>query len=121
LCGDITKIRELIKKWDGIKVHLTMYGENHTNTIEDIKENNSDSILIIVGGAKVPRYIYSNVDFNTSIGWQPHSEVAALSIFLNTLIGDEFLYKKYSNSDMSIPQGNSKSDRSERFRKNINN
>lgn len=117
----VTKILDLIKKWQGTKVHLTMYGEKHPNTIEDIKQHSGEDLLVIVGGTKVPRYVYSNVDFNTSIGWQPHSEVAALAIFLNNLTGDKFLYKKYEGAEMSIPRGNTKSVRSDRFRRNKDN
>lgn len=113
-----TEVLALIKKWPGTKVHLTMYGENHQQTISDLKQHGDEDLLIIVGGAKVPRYVYSNVDFNTSIGWQPHSEVAALAIFLNSILGDEFLYYKYISGEMSIPEGNQKSIRSERFKKN---
>lgn len=114
----VTKVLALLKKWPGTKVHLTMYGENHQQTIDELKQHSSEDLLIIVGGAKVPRYVYSNVDFNTSIGWQPHSEVAALAIFLNNLLGDEFLYHKYVEGEMSIPEGNEKSKRSERFKRN---
>ncbi|MHA2031021.1 MAG: tRNA (cytidine(56)-2'-O)-methyltransferase [Candidatus Kariarchaeaceae archaeon] len=109
------KISETVKKWNGIKVHLTMYGENHNQTIHDIKNHEDEDILIIVGGAKVPRYIYSLVDFNTSIGWQPHSEVAAISIFLYELLGSKNLYHQYDGAEISIEKGNSKSSRSERF------
>ena len=113
----ITKVLELLKKWQGTKVHLTMYGEDHQLTLMDLKQHGKDDLLIIVGGAKVPRYIYSNVDFNTSIGWQPHSEVAALAIFLHDLLGNEYLYHKYVDGEMSIPEGNIKSKRSQRFKK----
>ncbi|MFV2015186.1 MAG: tRNA (cytidine(56)-2'-O)-methyltransferase [Candidatus Heimdallarchaeota archaeon] len=113
----VDRILELFKKWSGTKVHLTMYGEKHRLTIDDLKHHGGEDLLIIVGGAKVPRYVYTNVDFNTSIGWQPHSEVAALAIFLNNLLGDEYLYTKYSDSEMTIPEGNRKSIRSERFKK----
>ncbi len=113
----VTKVLALIKEWSGIKVHLTMYGENHQETINDLKQHGAEDLLIIVGGAKVSRYVYSNVDFNTSIGWQPHSEVAALAIFLNNLLGDQFLYHKYANGEISIPKNNIKSQRSKRFKK----
>ncbi len=109
------KPQKLIKNWDGIKIHLTMYGENHNDTIQTLKKYPESNVLIIVGGAKVPRYVYSLSDFNTAIGWQPHSEVAALSVFLIELLGSENLYKKYSDSKMSIEMGNPKSSRSDKF------
>ncbi|OLS25719.1 MAG: tRNA (cytidine(56)-2'-O)-methyltransferase [Candidatus Heimdallarchaeota archaeon LC_2] len=109
------KPQQIIKSWDGIKIHLTMYGENHQDTIQTLKKYPNENILLIVGGAKVPRYIYSLSDFNTAIGWQPHSEVAALSIFLFQLLGSDKLYEQNSNAKMNIKMGNSKSTRSGKF------
>lgn len=110
-----TKVKSFITNWKGIKIHLTMYGEPHMQTIESLNKYPLDDILIIVGGSKVPRYIYSLVDFNTSIGWQPHSEVAAIGILLYEINGTEYLYKKYKDAKMEIPANNSKSIRSGRF------
>jgi tRNA (cytidine56-2'-O)-methyltransferase len=38
--------------------------------------------MIVVGAEKVPREVYDIATINVSIGNQPHSEVAALAIFL---------------------------------------
>ena len=73
--------KNFIKNWDGTKVHLTMYGEELEKTIKKIDKNKD--LLIIVGAEKVPSHIYEMADFNISIGNQPHSEVAALAIFLD--------------------------------------
>ncbi|WEU40681.1 MAG: tRNA (cytidine(56)-2'-O)-methyltransferase [Candidatus Odinarchaeum yellowstonii] len=73
-------IREFKNK--GFKiVHLTMYGIPVKQKISELK--NFKDILLIVGGAKVPREVYDLADYNISIGSQPHSEVAALAIFLH--------------------------------------
>jgi len=73
--------KKVIRDWNGIIVHLTMYGEELKKTINRINKNRD--LLIIVGAEKVPPYIYEKADFNISIGNQPHSEVAALAIFLD--------------------------------------
>ena len=73
--------KKVIRDWNGIIVHLTMYGEELKKTINRINKNRD--LLIIVGAEKVPPYIYEKADFNISIGNQPHSEVAALAIFFD--------------------------------------
>ena len=69
------------KKSEGFYVvHLTMYGlpfEDHTESLKKKK-----NILVIVGGEKVERIFYDVADLNLSVGSQPHSEVAAVGIFL---------------------------------------
>ncbi|MDY6777306.1 MAG: tRNA (cytidine(56)-2'-O)-methyltransferase [Candidatus Nanohaloarchaea archaeon] len=71
--------RNIIRNFDGTSVHLTMYGrdfQQHLNTCR------TDDLLVVVGSQKVPRDIYDMVDHNLAVGHQPHSEVAALGIFL---------------------------------------
>lgn len=72
-----------IEEFDGIKVHLTMYGIPLKQRIEEIKR--ADRVLAIVGAEKVPRAVYEKVDYNISITSQPHSEVAALALMLSEL------------------------------------
>lgn len=74
---------EEIEKFDGIKVHLTMYGIPLEKRIEEIRKFND--IMIIVGSEKVPRQVYDLADFNIAVKNQPHSEVSALSLFLDRL------------------------------------
>ena len=62
-------------------VHLTMYGADFRKYVSKIKGD----VLIIVGGEKVPPEIYGMADYNLGVGNQPHSEVAALGIFLDHL------------------------------------
>ena len=63
-------------------VHLTMYGIPLPEQIEKIKTN---KILVIVGGEQVPKDVYELADFNIAVTNQPHSEVAALAVFLDHL------------------------------------
>ncbi|MFB6115984.1 MAG: tRNA (cytidine(56)-2'-O)-methyltransferase [Candidatus Nanosalina sp.] len=76
-----------IRNFEGLKVHLTMYGEKINEEIEQLREEFSlqQNLLIVVGAEKVPRWVYNNVDKNISVGNQPHSEIAALSVFMDRI------------------------------------
>lgn len=68
-------------------VHLTMYGLPFKNKIKELKGD----FVIVVGGEKVPPEIYDIADYNLAVTNQPHSEVGALSVFLDHLgKGKEF-------------------------------
>ncbi len=75
--------RKCFCKWRGLIVHLTMYGTELGEVVHEIKK--ATDILVIVGSKKVPGDFYHLSDFNVAIGHQPHSEVAALAIFLDRL------------------------------------
>jgi tRNA (cytidine56-2'-O)-methyltransferase len=85
--------KKIIKNWKGIIVHLTMYGEKLDSIINKIKKENN--LLIIVGSEKVPPEIYDTADFNISVGNQPHSEVAALALFLDRYSSGKWQNKKF--------------------------
>ena len=72
-------------KQGGRIVHLTMYGEPHDTVTSTIPTDGP--IAVVVGGAKVPGEIYKLADYNIAIGHQPHSEVAALALFMSELMG----------------------------------
>ena len=74
--------RSVISRWRGQVVHLTMYGLSIQKVIPKIRGEGSD-LLIVVGGAKVPREVYNIVDWNVGVTSQPHSEVSALAVFLH--------------------------------------
>jgi len=95
------KPKNVIKNWDGVIVHLTMYGQELKNSINKI--DMSKDLLIIIGAEKVPGYIYGLADFNISIGNQPHSEVAALAIFLDRYSGGKWVDKKFNGKIEIIP------------------
>ncbi len=74
--------RGFIENWKGVVIHLTMYGED----VDTFFDNNEiKEPLIIVGAEKVPAEVYDKADYNVSIGSQPHSEVAALAVFMDRL------------------------------------
>jgi len=77
-----------------------MYGVKVNDVIEKIKSK--EKILVIVGSEKVPKEVYEISDFNVSITNQPHSEIAALAIFLDRIFeGKEFDYE-FPNAKMKI-------------------
>lgn len=89
------------KKADSYKiVHLSMYGENINNILPDIRCHNR--LLVVIGAGKVPRAVYDMADYNVSVGNQPHSEIAALAVFLDRLQGGAFLYRPFPGADRRI-------------------
>ena len=76
-----------IRDFEGLKVHLTMYGERIDDKINTLKNEWSDKqdLLVVVGAEKVPRWVYNHVDYNISVGNQPHSEIAALAVFMDRI------------------------------------
>ena len=89
------------KKRQGFKVvHLTMYGERFTDVLPKLKKEKN--ILIAVGSEKVPAEMYQLADYNVSVGNQPHSEIAALAVFLYELKGKEALYSEKENAKLIV-------------------
>ena len=82
-------------------IHLTMYGEPVQNKIKDIRKSKKNK-LIVVGSEKVPKEIYNLANHNIAVTNQPHSEVAALSIFLHELFQGKELKNKFKNAEIKI-------------------
>jgi tRNA (cytidine56-2'-O)-methyltransferase len=98
-----TSLKKAIKNFNGIIVHLTMYGLPVNDVIPKIPKNKD--LMIIVGAEKVPREVYEIADFNVAVGNQPHSEVAALAIFLDRFLEGKELKMDFENAKMKvIPQ-----------------
>ena len=93
--------KKIIKNWDGTIVHLTMYGDELEKSINKI--DNKKDLLVIVGAEKVPPKIYELADFNISVGNQPHSEVAALAIFLDRYTDGKWQKKKFNGKIEILP------------------
>ena len=66
-------------------VHLTMYGEALDMALPRLAR--LENMLVVIGAGKVPRAIYDMADYNVSVGSQPHSEIAALAVFLDRVQG----------------------------------
>ncbi len=92
--------KRLLRNFEGLKVHLTMYGVPLTERIEDIKKH--EKILVIVGAEKVPREVYDLSDMNISIGTQPHSEVAALAVFLDRVLDGAVFRLEFEDAKIRV-------------------
>ena len=100
--------RKAIAKWKengGIVVHLTMYGQNvsDTSVVQEVRSSQRD-VMILVGSQKVPSEFFSKEfsDYNIAIGGQPHSEVAALAVFLDRLFEGRELSKKFEHAKIEV-------------------
>jgi len=77
-----------------------MYGESLSKALPTIR---SKKLLIVVGAEKVPREVYDLADRNISVGNQPHSEVAALAIFLDRYSGGRKLERDFRGGMTIVP------------------
>ncbi|NJE04968.1 tRNA (cytidine(56)-2'-O)-methyltransferase [Thermococcus sp. M36] len=92
------------KESGGIIVHLTMYGIHIDDALPAIKRElkTGRDVMVVVGAEKVPRDVYEMADYNVAVGNQPHSEVAALAVFLDRLLDGGGLRKEFSNAKLRI-------------------
>jgi tRNA (cytidine56-2'-O)-methyltransferase len=103
-----TTWKSAVRDWKakgGIVVHLTVYGENiqASPVLDRIRQSGKD-VLVIVGSQKVPKEFFSNVvsNFNVSIGNQPHSECAALAVFLDRFFEGKELAEGFKKAKIKI-------------------
>jgi len=93
--------KEATKDFKGKVVHLTMYGQRVDEAL--VKIPRDEDIMIVVGAEKVPPEVYQRADFNVSVGNQPHSEIAALAIFLDRFTEGKNLYADRDGKMTVIP------------------
>jgi tRNA (cytidine56-2'-O)-methyltransferase len=95
-----------LKRWkqEGGKVcHLTMYGENIADVIDEIRaEKEKARIMVVVGAEKVPYNVFDAADWNIAVSNQPHSEIAALALFLDYLQRGKELKIRFEDAEMEI-------------------
>ncbi len=102
------KWKNFIREWrakGGIVVHLTVYGENiQTSLVLDRIRQSEKDLLVLVGSQKVPGEFFSDSisDFNVAIGNQPHSECAALAVFLDRFFKGKELTKDFQRSKIKV-------------------
>lgn len=84
--------RRVLKEFPGTKVHLTMYGLRLDDVLPTIPR---DDLLVVVGAEKVPAEVYRLASVNVAVGNQPHSEVAALAVFLDRLLAGDGLRREF--------------------------
>ncbi len=93
--------KEAVRDFDGIVVHLTMYGQRVDEALTKIPKDKD--MMIIVGAEKVPPAVYERADFNVSVGNQPHSEISALAIFLDRFTEGQALYSDRHGQMTVVP------------------
>ncbi|MEM4389333.1 MAG: tRNA (cytidine(56)-2'-O)-methyltransferase [Candidatus Micrarchaeia archaeon] len=118
----IDRVMGLVKKWGGsfeirqeknwkktvqdfkkmgyCVVHLTMYGERINERIAELRKR--ARVLVVVGSEKVPAEMYELADYNISVTNQPHSEVAALAVFLHEFFEGRELEKEFPGAAIAI-------------------
>ena len=95
----------IVRGFDGVVVHLTMYGERVQDVESEIRSAVVDGIedlLVVVGGEKVPWELYERADFNVGVTNQPHSEVAGLAVFLDRLFEGAELEREWVDADRRV-------------------
>ncbi|MCX8197441.1 MAG: tRNA (cytidine(56)-2'-O)-methyltransferase [Candidatus Micrarchaeota archaeon] len=87
------------RKKEGWKIaHLTMYGENFESVAKAVEK-----CVVVVGSTKVPPEMYEIADWNLAVTNQPHSEVAALALFLDRVYGGKELGFEFKGKLRVIP------------------
>lgn len=105
--------KAIVREFEGVVVHLTMYGERVQDVEGEIREavglpDTSEhpaaprDLLVVVGGEKVPWALYERADFNVGVTNQPHSEVAGLAVFLDRLFEGEELEREWTDADREV-------------------
>jgi len=95
---------ETLDSWDGMVVHLTMYGEPIQDVATEIRTQHRDgaSLLVVVGAEKVPFEVYEQAAYNVGVTNQPHSEVASLAVFLDRLYEGAELDREWVDADRRV-------------------
>ena len=97
----------LMKDWEGNVVHMTMYGLPVQDVVPALT-GTEEPILLVIGGSKVRREVYDLADHNVAVTGQPHSEVAALAIFLQLLYGEGALSLEFPGPMRIVPSEHGK-------------
>ncbi len=117
--GEFTAEREpspkkLVKDWNGDVVHLTMYGLPVQDVVEEdgLTHSEADDVLVAVGSRKVHGWIYDEASYNVAVTSQPHSEVAALAVFLHMYFDGSELDLEHPGGEIEVvPSGQGKKTR----------
>lgn len=93
----------VVRNWDGPVVHLTMYGLPIQDVESEIREAvDTDPLLVVVGGEKVPFELYEHADWNVGVTNQPHSEVAGLAVFLDRFFEGRELGQEWADAERTV-------------------
>jgi tRNA (cytidine56-2'-O)-methyltransferase len=76
-----------------------MYGEPLQEVVGDLRE---EPVLALVGAGKVDGWVYGEADYNVGVTNQPHSEVAALAVFLHEYFGGDELDASFEGGEIEV-------------------
>jgi tRNA (cytidine56-2'-O)-methyltransferase len=76
-----------------------MYGEPVEEVVEDVRD---EDVLAVVGAGKVDGWVYEEADHNVGVTNQPHSEVAALAVFLHEYFDGEELGASFDGGEIEV-------------------
>ena len=93
--------RSVVENFEGNVVHLTMYGEPLQDIVDDLR-NPGEPVLALVGAGKVDGWVYGEADYNVGVTNQPHSEVAALAVFLHEYFGGDELHADFEGGEIEV-------------------
>ncbi|EQB72659.1 MAG: hypothetical protein AMDU1_APLC00005G0038 [Thermoplasmatales archaeon A-plasma] len=95
---------KFLNSFNGVKVHLTMYGIPVDECIDEIRNRGTkNDLVVVVGASKVPFEFYEGSDYNVSVSSQPISEVSALAIFLDRYYQGSELKSEFGGRMHVIP------------------
>ena len=77
-----------------------MYGLPVQKVEKELRKK--DKLLVIIGSQKVERAVYEKSDYNVSVTLQPHSEIAALAVFLDRVFEGKELGKKFPKAKIEV-------------------
>ena len=61
-----------------------------------------EKVLVIIGSQKVETEVYEKADYNVSVTLQPHSEIAALAVFLDRIFEGKELTKEFKKAKIKV-------------------
>jgi tRNA (cytidine56-2'-O)-methyltransferase len=96
----------VVRSFDGPVLHLTMYGLPLARVLPRLAR--AKQVLLVVGGAKVPADLYRRATFNVAVGHQPHSEVAAVAVTLERMLGLPTARRLRGARQVIVPQARGK-------------
>ncbi len=62
----------------------------------------SKDILLIVGSEKLPAEMFHLADLNVAVTNQPHSEIAAVALILDRILGGRSLKKSFEGRTIEV-------------------
>jgi tRNA (cytidine56-2'-O)-methyltransferase len=100
----VAEPKRILGDWEGDIVHLTMYGEPVQDAIGAVRaaQDAETPLLVVVGADKVSFDVYAAADHNVAVTNQPHSEVAALALFLDRLFAGGELDREWADADRRV-------------------